>query len=186
MPIIKTFIYIESLNISSNRITETVAEDLASVVMSNNRLSTLTLSGCKLKNKTVKILRALQVVSSITVLFLGYMDMSDGVVTDLVLAINNNPLLKNLWLCSNKLSSSLVEIMHTCKRSAKYLITLNVEWNSVDPSTITNLVQTIGTINTLEALFVGGLTVTIDEKYIYLYNLLLYLEKLCSHPNMQI
>ena len=170
------------LNISSNRVTEAAAEDLASVVMSNNKLSTLTLSGCKLKNKTVKILRALQVVSSITVLFLGYMDMSDDVVTDLVLAINNNPLLKNLWLCGNRLSSRLVEIMHACKRSAKNLIALNVQWNFVDPSTITNLVQATGTINTLEALFVGGLTVNIDEKY--LYNLLLYLEKLCSHPNM--
>jgi len=61
----------------------------------------------------------------------------------------------------------------------EYFIALDIQWNSVDPSVITELVQVTGNINTLEVLFIGGLALNAKEKYIN--NLVLHLEKLCSH-----
>jgi len=173
---------LKNLNIGNKGVDEDSAEAIASAVMSSKNINTLTLSGCKLQNKSVKIFRALQVVSSVTTLHLGYMNMSDDVVTDLVLAINNSPFLKELNLCGNLLSKGLIEITQACKRSLKYLIAFNVQWNSVDPSAIPNLMLVIGTINILEVLLMGGLALTSNEKSID--NLCLHLEKLYSASNM--
>jgi len=107
---------LKNLNIGSKEVDGGAAEAIASVVMSNNNINWLILSSCKLQNDTVKVLRSLQVVSSVTVLHLGYMNMSDDVVTDLVLAIHSNPLLKELDLCGNALSNSLIKIAQVCKK----------------------------------------------------------------------
>ena len=168
---------LKNLNIGSKEVDSSAAEAIASVVMSNKNINWLILNSCKLQDNTTKVLRALQIVSSVTVLHLGYMDMSDSVVTDLVLAINNNPLLKELNLCGNLLSNSLIEITQACKKR-KYLIALDIQWNCVDPSAVTELAQVTGTINTLEVLFMGGLTLNSNEKYID--NLILHLEHFCS------
>ena len=143
------------LCISSKKVDGNAADVMASVVLSNNKMNMLILNHCKFRNKTVKILRALQVVSSFTVLHLGYMGMSNDVVTDLVLAINNNYLLKEVNLCGNLLSNSLIEITQACKKSAKNLISLNLQCNSVFPSVITDLAQVTGAIATLEVLLIG-------------------------------
>ncbi|XP_065914696.1 protein NLRC5-like isoform X2 [Dysidea avara] len=172
---------LKNLCINSTEVDGRAAEAIASVVISNN-INWLILSGCKLKNDTTKILRALQVMSSLTTLHLGHMDMPDNVVTDLVLAINNNPLLKELNICGNLVSNSLIEIVQACKASLKYLIALDIQWNSVNPSAVTELAQVTGTINTLEVLFMGGLTLNSAEKYFD--NLVLYLEKSYSHLHL--
>jgi len=168
---------LKDLRIGSKEVDGGAAEAIASVVMSNKNINWLILSSCKFQNDTIKVLRALQVVSSVTLLHLGYMNMSDDVATDLVLAIHNNPLLKELNLCGNLLSNSLIKIAQACKKN-KYFIALDIHWNSVHPSAITELAQVTGTINTLEVLFMGGLSLKSNEKYIN--NLVLHLEKLCS------
>ena len=81
------------MNIANKAVDESSAEAIALIVMSKKNVNLLILNGCKLQNEAVKIFRALQVVSSVTTLHLGCMDMYDDVVTDLVLAIKNN--LKN-------------------------------------------------------------------------------------------
>ena len=176
---LKCLTTIKNLNIGgSNEVDDKAAEAVASVVISNKSISYLILGGCKFRNNTIKILRALQVVSSVAVLHLGNMDMSDDVVTDLILAINNSPLLKELNLCGNLLSNGLIEIAQACKKQ-KYLTALAIQCNSVVPSALTELAQVINTINTLEVLFMGSLTLNSNVKYIN--NVGLYLEKSYSH-----
>ena len=156
---------LKNLNIGNKGVDGDSAEAIASAVMSNKNINVLTLSGCRLQNETIKVFRALQVVSSVTTLHLGYMNMSDDVVTDLVLGIKNNSFLKELNLCANLLSNSLVEITQACKKR-KYFTALNIQWNSVltNPSKISEIAQVTGTIQTLEVLFMGGLSLSFDEK----------------------
>jgi len=170
---------LKKLNIGNKGVDGGSAEAIASAVMSNRNINVLTLSGCRLQKETFKVFRALQVVSSVTTLHLGYMNMSDDVITDLVLAINNNTFLKELNLCANLLSNSLVKITQACKQR-KYFTVLNIQWNSV-PSKISEIAQVTGTIQTLEVLFMGGLSLSFDEKYVN--ELVLHLENLYSNFN---
>ena len=78
------FNHIKKLNVGNKGVDKGSAEVIASMVMSNKNINTLTLSGCKLQNKTIKVFTALQIVSSVTTLHLDYMNMSDDVVTDFV------------------------------------------------------------------------------------------------------
>ena len=153
-------------NIRNNRITEEAAECIASVILSNNRIQQLFLGDNILHNKIVVIIRALQSVSSLVLLYLNNMKMTEEVAGDLVLAINNNPLLKELYLAGNLLSSSLIEVAKACKKSTKHLITLDLQCNCVDPSKMTDLTSVIRDINTLEALLLGGLSMsTVDQMF---------------------
>jgi len=177
---LKTISTLKLLSISSKiKVDGSAAEAIASVVTNNSKMNTLILNGCKLENKTVKIFKAFQVVSAVTVLHLGYMDMSDDVVSDLVLAINNNPLLKELNLCGNVLSYGLIKIAQVCKKSVKHLAAFDLQWNSVAPSAIADLAQVTGTITSLEVLLIGGSTLSFIDKHIN--NLALHLEKV--YPN---
>ena len=153
-------------NIRNNKITEETAECIASVILSNNRIQELYLGDNRLHNETVVIIRALQSVSSLVVLYLSNMKMTEEVAGDLVLAINNNPLLKKLYLAGNLLSSSLIEVAKACKKSTKHLIVLDLQCNCVDPSKMTDLTSVTGDINTLKALLLGGLSMsTVDQMF---------------------
>ena len=153
-------------NIRNNRITEEAAECIASVILSNNRIQGLYLGDNILHNKTVVIIRSLQSVSSLVLLYLNNMKMTEEVAGDLVLAINNNPLLKKLYLAGNLLSSSLIEVAKACKKSTKHLIVLDLQCNCVDPSKMTDLTSVTGDINTLKALLLGGLSMsTVDQMF---------------------
>ena len=78
--------------------------------------------------------------------------LGENLVTDLALAINNNPLLTELNLSDNVLSKSLIEIAKACK-TRKYFTSLDMHCNCIDPSVVPDLAQVVGTINTLEILF---------------------------------
>ena len=153
-------------NIRNNRITGEAAECIALVILSNNRIQMLYLGDNILHNKTVVVIRALQSASSLVVLYLSNMKMTEEVAGDLVLAINNNPLLEKLYLAGNLLSSSLIEVAKACKKSTKHLIVLDLQCNCVDPSKMTDLTSVTGDINTLEALLLGGLSMsTVDQMF---------------------
>jgi len=119
-------------------------------------------------------MRALQTGSSIVMLYLSYMEMTDKIVPDLVQAINNNPLLEELYLAGNLLSNSLTHVIKACKKSAKTLSLLDIRCNSVDPSEISDMASVVTSIDTLDALFIGGLVYNNNEKL--LLNFMLKLE----------
>ena len=170
-------------NIRNNRITEEVAECIASVILSNNRMQKLYLGDNILHNKTVVIIRALQSVSSLVVLYLSNMKMTEAVASDLVLAINNNLLLEKLYLAGNFLSNSLVTVLKACKKSNKYLTLLDLQCNCVDPSAMVDLASVTGDIDTLEALFLGGLSLSTEEQF--KSNYLMNLKQVCSQFNVK-
>ena len=101
-------------------------------------------------DKAVAIIKALQTVSSLVVLHLSNMKMTEEVADDLVLAISNNPLLEKLYLAGNLLSNSLMKIARACQKHCKYLITLDMRFNSFDPM---NLASVTGDFDTLDTLF---------------------------------
>ena len=156
---------LQGFDISCNEVTEHGADDIASVVLSNNKMRQLYLGGNKLDSSASIILRALQTVSSIVTLHLSYMEMTDKVVADLVEMINNNPLLEELHVAGNLLSSGLTDVIDACKRSVSKLIALDIRCNLVDPSKISDMASLISGIDTLEVLCIGGLVVSDNEKF---------------------
>ncbi|XP_065894211.1 ribonuclease inhibitor-like [Dysidea avara] len=154
---------LKEFGIQSTEATETAAEAIASVISSNNNITNLYLAGNKLQDKAVTIMKALRAVSSVVFLHLNHMEMTETVTTDLVMAINNNPLLEKLYIACNLLSSGLIEIVKACKKSLINLPALDLQYNPMDPSLLVELASVTGTINTLEALSIGGLAVSLDE-----------------------
>ena len=61
-------------------------------------------------------------------------------------------------------------------QNKKYLSSLDIQCNCTDPSVVPDLAEVIGTINTLEILFMGALSLSANAKHIN--SLGLYLEKL--------
>ena len=165
-------------NIKSNKITEEAAEHIASVILSNNGMQKLYLGDNYLQNKAVTIRRALQSVTSLVVLYLSNMNMTEEVVGDLVLAIKNNFLLEKLYLAGNALSTSLIQIAVACKENTKLLKALDLQCSSVNHSTMADLASVTGIINTLEALSLGGQNMGTEEKI--LHNFVLNLEMISS------
>ena len=171
---------LQEFNISCNEVTEQGAYAIASVVLSNVEVKQLFLGDNKLHNSITKITRALQTVSSVVILYLSYMEMTDRVAPALEAAINNNHLLEQLYVAGNLLSNSLVDVIKACKRSVKNLITLDLRCNLVNPSKLSDMASVISSIDTLVALFIGGLVINDNEKFFN--NFVLKYEQL--HPQV--
>ena len=172
---------LQEFNISCNEVTEQGAYAIASVVFNNIELKQLFLGDNKLHNSTAQIMRALQTVSSISFLYLSYMEMTDSIAPALEAAINSNHLLEELCVAGNFLSNSLVNVIKACKRSVKNLIALDLRCNLVTPSKISYLASVISSIHTLKALFIGGLVVSNNEKFFF--NCILKFEQFHPHDN---
>ena len=172
---------LQEFNISCNEITEQSSYAIASVISSNTNMNQFFLGDNKLHNSALIIMRALQTISSVVILYLSYMEMTDDSAADLAETINNNPLLEHLYVAGNSLSSSLINVIKACKKSVKRLLTLDLRYNLVDPSKISDMASIIGRIGTLEALFIGGLVISNTEKFFN--NFLFKFEKLHPHSN---
>ena len=152
---------LKELNIQRNVATEMAAEEIASALLSNSNIKKIILGGNKLNS--IPIMKALQTVSSIVYLHFNYMELTEIVATDLALAIHSNPLLGRLYIACNVLHNSLIKVVTACKESSKNLKTLDIRCNCVDSFAVADLTSVSGSISTLEALFLGSLSVTSDE-----------------------
>ena len=147
------------LNIRNNHITEEATDAIASMIFSNNALEQLSLGDNKILKATSKILVSLKSVSTLVILNLSNMSMTDEVVDELAAVVANNPLLEHLYLAGNKLlSTGLSVVTEACKKYSKNLKVLDIRCNLVNPATVHELLLNIGNHHSLEALYLGKLT----------------------------
>ena len=147
------------LNIRNNHITEEAADVIASVILSNNALEQLSLGDNKMLKSASKILFSLKSIATLVAINLSNISMTDEVVDELAAVVINNPLLENLYLAGNKLlTTGLNVVIGTCKKYSKNLKVLDIRCNLVNPTTMNDLLLSIGNIHSLEALYIGRMT----------------------------
>ena len=105
-----TIITLTVLNLSNNQITQEADEVLASVIMCNTGLEELYLNDNDLNVGILKVAKALQQITTLSILNLGNNNIPQEACDELALAIISNKHLKKLWLNDNKLYS-LVNII---------------------------------------------------------------------------
>ena len=110
---------LNALNLSGNNLTKKVAKDLANVIKNNSGLVELYLSGNKLMSSAVVILQALQENCELKALHLQNNNMTGQIAEDLANVIKNNFGLEELYLCHNKLNSSVTVILQALQKNSQ-------------------------------------------------------------------
>ena len=174
------------LNIRNNKISEEAADVVASMILSNCALEQLYLGDNRMLRSTGKILCSLKSIATLAILNLSNMGMTDQVANELAAVVINNPLLEQLYLAGNRLLSvGLNVVIETCKKYSKNLRLLDMRCNLVNPATVDDILLNISYIHSLEALYLGRLTV--DMETILYSNFTLTQSKLLScntHKNV--
>ena len=99
------------LNMNNDQIGEKGGEILASAIIRNSGLKCLHLASNNLQRSVTKILQALQSISTLVSVDLSNNNFPEGISSKVAVAIQSNHSLKELWLHSNNLKSSINVIL---------------------------------------------------------------------------
>ena len=143
------------LDVSNNNMTGVVADELANVIKHNTSLEILVLSNNNLESSAVVVLEALKDISTLQILHLGDINLSETVVDDLAVVIRNNIHLEELYLFNNQLQSFSTVILQALKRNSN-LKKLNLKGNNMTGKVVYDLADVITNNTGLEALLLGG------------------------------
>ena len=95
------------LDIKDSNITDEAADDIAAAILSNDKLQILNLSNNNLKAVgVIKITKALQIVTSLTELFINRNNVTDTVAYDIAAVVQSNSNLRKLDLLGNVLKAT--------------------------------------------------------------------------------
>ena len=96
-----------ALHVDDNDITEEAADDIAAVILCNRKLQLLGLSKNYLKTAgMIKLSRALQKISSLTILLANSNDITDQAADDIAAVVQSNSNLRVLGLSDNMLQAT--------------------------------------------------------------------------------
>ena len=107
------------LNLNDNQIPEEAGEALASVILHNTGLEELHLSDNNLSKGILKVLKALQHITSLKTLNLEKVGITKEASSELALAITSNKNLKMLLVSHNNLRSLLIVILRALLSTSK-------------------------------------------------------------------
>ena len=107
---------IRTLHIDSNQIDDRGGEILASVIIRNTRLKELHFASNNLQGSVIKILQALQCISTLIALDLSDNNIPEANGSEVAAVIQSNTSLKQLWLHSNNLKSSINVILQALSK----------------------------------------------------------------------
>ena len=99
------------LHLRGTQLTESTGEHLSRLIFNNPELNTLGLSNNNIGKGVLQIAKALQNITSLKILDLGYINFPAGVCDELALAIQSNQCLELLWLPCNGLNSNVLQSM---------------------------------------------------------------------------
>ena len=145
---------LKALNLSDNKLTAHVAEELASVLENNPSLEDLRIRNNMLGTSTVKVLQALSKISKLKTLNLISNNLTGQVSQDLAKVININSDLENFYLSDTNLKSSAVVIVQALKQNSQ----LNILYlcNFLTESVIDELVSIIKNNPLITELWLGN------------------------------
>ena len=99
------------LDLEGTQLTESTGEYLSCLIFNNPKLNTLGLSNNNIGKGVLHIAKALQNITSLKILGLGYINFPAEVCDKLALAIQSNQCLESLWLPCNGLNTNVLQSM---------------------------------------------------------------------------
>ena len=142
---------------------ETVANDLSSFIRYNYSLELLEVSDNNLLSSGfIALAHVLKVTSSLKCLYAFGINVTSTVSGELSSVIDHNELLEELLLGDNLLENGLIQIAESCSRLTSLKI-LELSHNCINPTQVVNLASIVSKCNSLEALSLGGICLSVDE-----------------------
>ena len=157
------------LNIRNNVLHTKEAVEAVSLVLENNRtIEQFYYGENMIQNQASKLMGNLKAISTLVTLYLVNVTVKEKDVDNLVAIIENNPLLEEMCLAGSSLmSTGLTKVLTACKINTKNLISLDIQSNSVDPETMAAFPLGIFNLYSLEAVYLGGISLTTVETLFY-------------------
>ena len=123
---------ITKLYINSNKITDEAADDIAVAISCNNKLQDIDISENDLETTgTIKIMKALQGIHTLKVLYMNNNNITDKAADDIAAAIYCNTKLEELDVSGNDLGTKGVEKIVIALQRIDTLTKLNISNNNV-------------------------------------------------------
>ena len=154
---------LKELNFRNVGILVAAANDIAGVITFNSSIQLLSMSDNNLQSSGFMVIaNALKDISSLKSLYAYGINVTSTVSEELSSVIEHNLSLENLSLGDNLLKNGLIKIMESCSRLTSLKI-LELSHNCISPTQVVNIASTVSKCNSLEALSMGGICLSVDE-----------------------
>ena len=155
-----------------------VANALSSFIECNSALELLNVSDNNLQSSGfMTIAQALKGLSSLECLSAFGINVTSTVSGELSSVIDSNPSLEELLLGDNILGNGLIQIVESCNRLTSLKL-LELSHNCICPTQVVNFASIVSKCNSLEALSMGGICLSVDE------NLYLNVARICDQVSV--
>ena len=139
------------------------ANDIVGVIKCNSLLECLSMSDNNLQSSGFMVIaQALKVRSSLKFLYAYGINITSFASEELSSVIDHNMSLKEILLGDNLLENGLMQIVESCSILPN-LKFLEISHNSISPTLVVNLASIVSKCNSLEALSLGGICLSVDE-----------------------
>ena len=153
----------KEFSIRNTHTCKTIANALSSFIKCNSSLELLGVSDNNLQSSGfMTIAQALKRLSSLKYLYAFGINVTSAVTEELSSAIEHNLSMEILSLGDNLLENGLMQIAESCSRLTSLKI-LELSHNCLSPTQVVNFASTVSKCNSLEALSMGGICLSIDE-----------------------
>ena len=146
---------LQKLNLNNNQIPVNCSEALASVVSHNKGLEELHVKDNDLGEATLEVAKALRNITSLKILVLEGDGIPKESFSQLALALKSNKHLEKLWLLSNNLQLSAIDILQSLSTISE-LKSLNINDNQITEEAGEILASVVSHNKNLEELYLSG------------------------------
>ena len=154
---------LKDFHFKNTGISVTATNDVATVIRQNSSIQLLSMSDNNLQSAGfMAFMQALKVTSSLKFLYACGISVTSTVTEELSSVIEHNLSMEELSLGDNILENGLVQIAESCSR-LRILKVLELSHNCISPTQVVNFTSTVSKCNSLEALSIGGICLSVDE-----------------------
>ena len=154
---------LKTFGFKNTGISVTATSDIATVIKHNSSIQLLSMSDNNLQSSGfMAFMQALKVTSSLKFLYAYGINVTSTVTEELSSVIEHNVSMEELSLGDNLLENGLMQIVESCSRLTSLKI-LELSHNCVSPTQVVNFASTVSKCNSLEALSMGGICLSVDE-----------------------
>ena len=137
--------------------------DIAAFIRHNSSIQLLSMSDNNLQSSGFMVIaEALKITSSLKLLYAYGISVTSTVAEELSSVIEHNLSMERLSLGDNLLENGLMQIAESCSRLISLKV-LELSHNCLSPSQVVNFASTVSKCNSLEALSMGGICLSVDE-----------------------
>jgi len=148
--------FLSELNIEWNGIDKEAADDIAAVIFNNHNVQILNFSYNNLAAGIIKIAKALQTISSLFELHIGWSNATAEAADVIAAVLLNNNKLQVLNVGNNNLKTAGMITIAKALQNVSSLSELNIGWNNVTEEAAEDIAAVVQKNNKLQVLHCGG------------------------------